>query len=389
METVAEPIVRRFSSADARRFAAEPVLFSTAWEWVAAAASSDDMRRNTEATGKVFPELMGDRPVAALDAATWEEFLHLASRLPKSHGKGHGRNRYEAVGRKIDKHREIVDADAEDAAARELLRARDDLPLAEKRARLAGCLVPRLTITTVRRHRDALNRIMKAAVERMGAVPRDPVPSYKRIDEVIRERALQDELHLRVAKPKTRMPWAKERLHALLTSPIYRGCASADRRWKPGPLVIRDSTYWVPLMVMTMGTRIEEVLGLKRRNLILRNGTYCLALGLDPDQSAKTSDSERVLPIPETLLRLGFVEWVRHASGADTLLFPCAAGRSSGATLSAAFGKHIRNLMARLGIGDFDEDFYALRKTLVSELSRLDVADGRRQAIAGHKGGSI
>ena len=156
-----------------------------------------------------------------------------------------------------------------------------------------------------------------------------------------RERAPQDDLDLRVARPKTRMPWATERLHALLTSPIYRGCVSPQRRWKPGPLVIRDATYWVPLMVATMGTRIEEVLGLKRRNLILRNGTHCLALGKGPDQSAKTSDSERIVPAPETLLRLGFVEWVGDASGAHALLFHCAADRASGATLSAAFGKQI------------------------------------------------
>lgn len=174
VETVGEPIVRRFCSADARRFAAEPVLFSAAFERVAAPASSPDMRRNTEATGKLFLELMGDRPVAALDAATWEEFLQLISRLLKSHGKAHGRNRYEAVGRKTDEHREIADADAADAAATELLRARDDLPLAEKRVRLADRLVARLTMTPVRRHRDALDRIMKAAVERIGGDPTRP-----------------------------------------------------------------------------------------------------------------------------------------------------------------------------------------------------------------------
>ena len=201
--------------------------------------------------------------------------------------------------------------------------------MAEKRARLAGLLVPRLTMTTVRRHCDALNRILKTAVERMDAVQRDPVPSCKRLDALIRERAPEDQLHIRVTKPKTRMPWAQERLQALLTSPIYTGCASRQRRRKPGRLVIRDATYWVPLMIMTMGTRIEEVLGLKRRNVILRNGVCCLLLGMDPDQRIKTDDSERVVPIPQLLLDLGFVEWVREAAGSDALLFPCAARRGA------------------------------------------------------------
>lgn len=230
---------------------------------------------------------------------------------------------------------------------------------------------------------------MKLAIERMGAVQRDPVPSYKRLDELIREKAPKDELYMRVTQPKTRMPWSQERLQALLTSPIYRGCASPCRRWKPGTRIIRDATYWVPLMIMTMGTRVEEVLILKRRNVIRRNGVHCFVLGCDADQSAKSEDSERVVPVPQLLLDLGFVEWVRETAGADALLFPCAARRSSSATLSDAFGKHLRHLLAQLGLADFDEDFYALRKTLSTELSRLNVADGRRQALAGHKGGTI
>ena len=382
----AEPVVAGQSNG---AVAAAPVPFSLAFEKTAAAAASPDMRRNTEATGKLFLELMSDRPIAALGTAVMEDFLHLVSRLPKTHGKGHGRNRHERIGKEIDKRVEIAEADAADEAATEPLRDRDHLPMAEKLARLSGLLVPRLTMTTVRRHRDALNRIVKTAVEKLGAAQRDAVPSYKRLEALVRENAPDDELHMRVTQRKTRMPWSQERLQALLTSPIYAGCASPQRRWKPEACIIRDATYWVPLMVMTMGTRVEEVLILKWRNVIRRNGVHCLILGMDPDQSAKTEDSERVVPVPQLLLDLGFVEWVRETAGTDALLFPCAARRSAGATLSAAFGKHLRHLLGKLGLADFDEDFYALRMTLSTELARLDVADGRRQALAGHKGGTI
>ena len=122
VESVAVPIAARFSCAGVRRFAAAPVMFSAAFERTAAGASSPDMRRNTEATGELFLELMGDRPMTALDAALMEQFLHLVSRLPKAHGKAHGRNRFEAVGRAIDKRAEIADAGAEDEAATEALR---------------------------------------------------------------------------------------------------------------------------------------------------------------------------------------------------------------------------------------------------------------------------
>ena len=173
----------RHFDGDVHALAAVPVPFSLAFEKTAAAAASPDMRRNTEATGKLFLELMGDRPIAALGTAVMEDFLHLVSRLPKTHGKGQGRNRHARIGKEIDKRAEINEADE---AAMETLRNRGDLPVPEKRARFSGLLVPRLTMTAVRRHRDALNRIVKTAVEQLGAVRRDPVPSYKRLDELIR-----------------------------------------------------------------------------------------------------------------------------------------------------------------------------------------------------------
>jgi hypothetical protein len=177
VERVAAPIAERFSSVGPRKFTeAAPVMISAAVERTAAGSVSPDMRRNTQATGRLFLQLMGDRPVMALDTTTMEEFLYTISRLPKTHGKGHGRNRYEAVGRTIDKHAEIEAADATDEAATEALRERDDLSTVERRARLADALVPRLTTTTLRRHRDALNRIIRTAVD-MGAIQRDPVPS--------------------------------------------------------------------------------------------------------------------------------------------------------------------------------------------------------------------
>ena len=61
VETVGAPFAARFSTASVRRFAAAPVPFYFAFEKTAAAAASPDMRRDTEATGKLFLELMTDR----------------------------------------------------------------------------------------------------------------------------------------------------------------------------------------------------------------------------------------------------------------------------------------------------------------------------------------
>ena len=43
-------------------------------------------------------------------------------------------------------------------------------------------------------------------------------------------------------------------------------------------MIFRDSRYWAPLILMTMGTRLTEVLQLKRGDIISRDFTLCLSL---------------------------------------------------------------------------------------------------------------
>ena len=322
----AEPIVARHFDGDVRACAAAPVPFSLAFEKTAAAAASPDMRRNTEATGKRFPVLMGDRLIAALDTGTMEEFRHLVSRRPKTHGRGHGRNRYETVGKATDQRAEITEADAADEAATKTLRDRDDLPEAEKRARLSSLLMLRLIMTTVGRHRHALNRIMKTAVERMGAVQRDAVPSYQRLDALIREDVSDDGPHMRVTRPKTRMPWSQERLQGLSTRPVSAGCASPHRRWKPGACFVRDATHWVPLMIMTMDA---DRGGAGPRAARCGPSRRCAPLGArdGPGPARRDLRHRARRASPRLLLDLGLVEWVRETAGTDAWPFPCAARR--------------------------------------------------------------
>jgi integrase len=176
------------------------------------------------------------------------------------------------------------------------------------------------------------------------------------IERALAAAAPDDPLYVRVTQPKIRMPWTEERLAGFLTSPIYTGCFSAHRRWRPGDVIIRDALYWVPLIVLALGSRIEEILLLKRRNVLLRNGVHCLAIGLDPDHGGKSEDAQRVVPVPQFLLDLGFVDWVNDLEDDHgPLLFPDAAKRSEVNDLTGPFSKAFNRILDRLGLGDFDE----------------------------------
>ncbi len=183
----------------------------------------------------------------------------------------------------------------------EEIRSIEGISNAEKRALLADRLVPRVTDTTLRKYRDTMNRIFKSANE-LG-IDAPVAISYKVMERHIKSLAPDDDLYVRVTKPKIRMPWTQERISKLLSSPIYTGCSSEHRRWKRGKFIIRDADYWVPLIVLMIGSRIEEIILLKRSDVRFRDGFYLLAIASGPENKGKTEDAKRLVPLPQMLWR--------------------------------------------------------------------------------------
>jgi len=340
----AASLVAQYSTQSVETFvASKVVLLSNAWDEALKLYPSKDMKGNIDAIGKVAIAYFGDIPIETVSKDKQKEFFVWMGRLPKNHGRKHGKNRFcrdapknpEIYNR--TKNDEIADADAADDAVIHEVRSKNSISNVEKRALLSERLTPRLTLTTLRRNRDGLNRLFKAAIELGCKVP-PVVLTYKEVESAVKAAAPNDPLYVRVTKPKIRMPWSEERLAAFLTSPLYTGCFSKDRRSRSGKVIIRDSLYWVPLIVMTIGSRIEEILILKRRNLVRRNGVSCLNIGLDSDQGGKTEDSQRVIPIPQLLLDLGFDDWVRNLDEEHgPLLFPDAVERATTSDITSPF----------------------------------------------------
>lgn len=395
VRTAAATTVSRFSDTTVDNFVKAPVLISKAKARTLELYPSPSMKGNIEAPAKLLLEFFGDIAVSAIAEADQKAFFAWMARLPKNHGRAHGKNRFcrnapkDPSKAQRSKAEEIAAADAADAAIMEEIRRMNHVSDIEKRALLSERLTPRITMATLKRNRDGLNRIFKAAAD-LGCKPAPVAISYKAVQRTVKESQPQDRLFVRVTQPKLRLPWTEERLSEFLTSPLFTGCFSEHRRWRKGRMIIRDSLYWVPLILLTIGSRIEEILLLKRKNLILRNGVFCLAIGLDPDQGGKTDDAKRIVPLPQILLDLGFVEWVQsRPESHGPLMFPEAAARTSIGDVTGPFSKSLNRILERLGLKDFDEDLYAMRKTLSSMLRAADVTDGERQAIAGHKHGSI
>ncbi len=277
---------------------------------------SAEMRRKLEATGTLLLECFGN---VSLEQAARRitEFCRFLHRLPRDHGQRHGKNRYQKEEVSVSKRELIAAADAHDAECYEMVRRIPGASERQQLAKLPDLLSIRMTHKNLERHLDRVHDILRSAAASLGYPGKTKVLTYSALAQEMKsfsqELRKHEPLFLRMTRPKTRSRWSGIRLKKLLTSPIYRGCYSLNRRTRPGKKLIRDAIYWVPLIIMTMGTRLTEVLQLKAGDLIWHDdGVFCLRFAWSVEQDGKTVASRRVVPIPQVLLELGLVEWIKQ-----------------------------------------------------------------------------
>ncbi|WP_273249513.1 tyrosine-type recombinase/integrase [Sediminimonas qiaohouensis] len=361
-----------------------------------------DVESKIRVVGKLAVAFFEDVPVSSIVLERSFEFLFTVWMLPKGWGKAHGRNRHGQAGRELCPLEEIREADAKDAELVEEIMSLDTLSIPDKRRRLVQELTPRLTDGYLFVQRDMLNRIFRAALgkKRVGRDVDDEdrvVPSHSQLKNRLRawhkSQKTSCKLPTRVSRPKRRMSWSLEHVSRLLRSPIYLGTSSPKQRSRKATArkryIIRDAIYWVPLIMITMGVRPEEILQAAVQDVVRRDGILCFLVGDEEDAVLKNQQSRRVLPIPQILLDLGFRQWIvaKRKSG-ETWLFPEIQPDKSHGRRSQTFGDRLRNLLKTLKLQDAREDIYAMRRTLSSKLMGLGIDTGTRQRILGHLEGT-
>jgi integrase len=236
-------------------------------------------------TVRRFLEACGDRPVDGYHRGDISAFLDTLRRLPNTYGKS-----------PKDKDRRLADIIAEaDAKGAE-----------------------RLTDKTVKRHLSALSQFFRYAMDcgHIGnQVRRDLVDDHRFREE----RGARDQ----------RDAWTPEELKKLFSSPVWTGCLSKARRSTPGKQIIRDARFWLPVLALYHGARLEELADLYRRDVWCDAGTWAIRIvetegnPESGDRRLKTENAERVVPLHPEVIRLGFPEYVaEYAPGADDPVFP-------------------------------------------------------------------
>jgi len=102
-----------------------------------------------------------------------------------------------------------------------------------------------------------------------------------------------------------------EELRKLLSGPLFSGCKDQNNRFVPGPHVIHDGGYWVPLMLAVYGARSNELCQLPLMDVYEDAPIPYFDIREDTGRELKTENSIRPLPIAPKLIELNFIEYVK------------------------------------------------------------------------------
>lgn len=169
-----------------------------------------------------------------------------------------------------------------------------------------------------------------------------------------------------------RHPFNDEDLRRLFSSTEFR-----DKSFK------HPYQYWVPLIALFTGARINEICQLRPQDILVEEGIHCIHFTGDAG-NLKTQASKRLIPIHEHLVECGLIVFVNHIreKNSDRLFPELRNGREGpGQTASKWFSRYRK----RCDINDPKKTFHSFRHTVATRLSYEGCQDYEIADVLGHK----
>ena len=204
------------------------------------------------------------------------------------------------------------------------------------------------------------------------------------------------------AQTKKYAPFSVEQINAIFHAPLYTGCIDDGRNYnKVGSNHPRRIRFWLPLLALFTGARINEICQLHTDDVQEKNGVPFISINEEDEKHVKTKAGIRQIPIHSELIKIGFLDFVAEirAKG-ERLLFPevmtdLVRGTkrdqlSPSAPLSKWFNHFIESVNARNPELKFTPEhvFHSFRHTVRTEFRRNRAPEDDVCRICGWEDGS-
>jgi len=176
-----------------------------------------------------------------------------------------------------------------------------------------------------------------------------------------------------------RQPFELPHISLLLKTEVF----SAGKRPAKGG---RDAAFWLPLLALFGGERVEELGQLNVRDVEMKNGRLFLRItDLDDDQGVKNKVSKRHVPVHGELMKFGFGRYVEkvRAAGKERL-FPDLTPNKYG-VFTAKFSTWFNEYLDAHVVDDIRYNFHSFRHYFQQVAEWCGLKNFQIDGILGHQ----
>ncbi len=163
----------------------------------------------------------------------------------------------------------------------------------------------------------------------------------------------------------------------IFSCPLYVGSLGLGRgqRREPGAHVFHDSLYYLPILFTYLGPRRKEFAGLHVNDIAKDGDGYVIILRTNCFRRLKNVQSERLLPVPEELVRLGFIDYVQAIKqlGYEALFPDLFSDKTDNDPGDRFYDTFVPIMQGALGEKMWDRAIHALRHGMADTLKQAGV----------------
>jgi integrase len=268
---------------------------------------------------------------------------------------------------------------------RQFRQALQDVPIKRFRTgKLLKATLPELAAWG-REHSDAAKIGAGTINKLLGAL--QSIGRWARKEDLVPEEWADPFADMRLDEDESsRAPFELRELQAIFAAAVF----TKGERPKGGQ---GEAAFWLPLLALFGGERLSELTGLRVSDVTHNELIGAIAIYINEDRKAgrrlKTKQSERFIPVHPQLIELRFLDFVAaqaKARGADAWLFPLVAPGTKG---TAAYSKWFGRYIGAHGVTDTAKVFHSFRHSFIDALRIADVGDEVKNALLGWSGGGI
>ncbi len=191
-----------------------------------------------------------------------------------------------------------------------------------------------------------------------------------------------------------RDPFTVDELNRIFAAPLYTGCKNDWQGYAtPGDAKPRRGRFWVPLLCLFHGMRLNEACQLTCDDVVTMDGVNVILIRGTDDETkrVKTEAWQRFVPVHPQIVQIGFLAFVQkqRANGSTSRLFPELGASDATGYLSDPFSKWFARFLTKVGIPERRKTFHSFRHTYRDALREADISAERVRALGGWASGEL